>query len=202
MLILSLREQSSQNQSQYEQQHQYNAEPGAPTASSRESRRKVLRFNKTFMLVSGSSALRGTDGDIFPTSHFSQLPTQDGLVGDSSEDAPKGLEMQRCTTPPQTLSTPRQQEQRAEQRGQNEAESEPPAVNSRGLKPALRPVRGPPEVHPPVPLQSHVANTEGTQVNQTTEDRDDTTTEAKMELAVCVLKDTAEPNLHLVSKLR
>lgn len=132
MLILSLREQSSQNQSQYDQQDQYNAYPGVPTASSCESRRKVLRFNKVNILSClflAPPALRGRDGDIIPASHFSWLPKQDRLVGDSSEDTSKGLEMQRCTTHPETLSTLRQREQSAEQRRQNEAESETSAPN-------------------------------------------------------------------------
>lgn len=116
-----------------------------PTASSRESRRKVLRFNKVNViscLFLAPPALRGRDGDIFPANHFSRLPKQDGLVGDSSKDASIGFEMQRCMTHPETPSTPRQQEQIAEQRRQNEAESETPAPNSRGLKPALRLVCG------------------------------------------------------------
>lgn len=74
-------------------------------------------------------ALRRRDGDIIPASHFSWLPKQDRLVGDSSEDTSKGLEMQRCTTHPETLSTLRQREQSAEQRRQNEAESETSAPN-------------------------------------------------------------------------
>lgn len=132
MLILSLREQSSQNHSQYDQQHQYNAYPGVPTASSRESTRKVSRFNKVNILSRlflAPTALRGRVGDIFPASHFGWLPKQDGLVGESSEDTSMGLEMQRCTTHPETLSTPCQREQSAEQRRENDAESETSAPN-------------------------------------------------------------------------
>lgn len=181
MLILSLREQSSQNHSQYDQQHQHNAYPGVATASSRESRRKVLRFNKVNILSClflAPPAMRGRDGDIFPASHFSWPPKQDGLVGDSSEDTSVGLEMQRCTTHPETLSTPRQHEPSAEQRRQNEAESETSAPNTfphkemtaKGLKPTLRLVCGALEFHPSRRTVQLQQNTEETKVNQVTED--------------------------------
>lgn len=150
MLILSLREQSSQNQSQYDQHHQYNAYPGVPTASSRESRRRVLRFNKVNILSClflAPPALWGRDGDIFPASHFSWLPKQDGLVGDSSADASKGLEMQRCRTRPETMSTLCQREQSAQQKVKRPKHVPAQRNNSRGLKTLValefHPSRGP-----------------------------------------------------------
>lgn len=162
----------------------------------------------TFMFVSGS--LRGREGDIFPPVISVGYPNRTGWSETALKTPLWGL---RCSAARHTLKHCQRRTNKTKVQSKD-VRMKPkvkrlPQTCSRAKKwqpriktdPSARSWRA--RVSPlRCPFKRTLQLWQNTKVNQVTEDWEDTTTEAKMGFALCVLKDAAEPNLHLVSKLR